>query len=92
MARLATSSVTRRRWQIAGEPAHHLIDPRTSAPAVTPVACATVVARTAVEALLAYDPDYTIEILRLNFASKYQDPTVPERYLEDLRQAGLPEE
>lgn len=40
---LATSSVTRRRWKVAGRPAHHLIDPRTGAPAHTPMLGATVV-------------------------------------------------
>ncbi len=40
---LATSSVTRRRWKVAGRHAHHLIDPRTGAPACTPVLSATVV-------------------------------------------------
>jgi thiamine biosynthesis lipoprotein len=47
---LATSSTTRRRWRVAGKPAHHLIDPRTLAPADTPIFSATVVADTAVEA------------------------------------------
>jgi thiamine biosynthesis lipoprotein len=41
---VATSSLTRRRWQIHGQPAHHLIDPRTGAPAVTDLASVTVVA------------------------------------------------
>jgi len=47
---LATSSITRRRWQVGETAAHHLIDPRTLAPAVTPVLSASVVAPTAVEA------------------------------------------
>lgn len=47
---LATSSTTRRRWQVAGAQVHHIIDPRTMAPAVTPVRSATVVADTAAEA------------------------------------------
>jgi thiamine biosynthesis lipoprotein len=47
---LATSSVTRRRWRVGNEDAHHLIDPRTLAPARTPVFSATVVAATATEA------------------------------------------
>ena len=41
---LATSSTTRRRGKVAGRDAHHLIDPRTAAPAVTPILSATVVA------------------------------------------------
>jgi len=47
---LATSSTLRRRWQAGGRPAHHLIDPRTMAPAVTPVVSATALAATAAEA------------------------------------------
>ena len=47
---LATSSVSRRRWDSAGGPAHHLIDPRTGDPAHTPILSATVIAATAVEA------------------------------------------
>ncbi len=47
---LATSSITRRRWQAGNATAHHIIDPRTLAPAVTPVLTASVVAATAVEA------------------------------------------
>jgi thiamine biosynthesis lipoprotein len=41
---VATSSLTGRRWQIHGQPAHHLIDPRTGAPAVTDLSSVTVVA------------------------------------------------
>jgi thiamine biosynthesis lipoprotein len=41
---VATSSLTGRRWQYHGRPAHHLIDPRTGAPAVTDLASVTVVA------------------------------------------------
>jgi thiamine biosynthesis lipoprotein len=47
---LATSSTLRRRWQAGGRAAHHLIDPRTMAPAVSPVVSATAVAETAAEA------------------------------------------
>ena len=47
---LATSSVTRRRWRVGSRDAHHLIDPRTGAPAISPILSATVTARTAVEA------------------------------------------
>ena len=47
---LATSSVTRRRWQVGSAEVHHLIDPRTGAPARTPILTATVVAETAVAA------------------------------------------
>ncbi|HSF85773.1 MAG TPA: FAD:protein FMN transferase [Acidimicrobiia bacterium] len=45
---LATSTTSRRRWKVGGEPAHHLIDPRTASPANSPVISATAVARTAV--------------------------------------------
>jgi FAD:protein FMN transferase len=47
---LATSCISRRTWQVAGSRAHHIIDPRTMSPAVTPVVSATVVTETAVEA------------------------------------------
>lgn len=40
---LATSSTARRRWRVAGRPAHHIIDPRTGAPAHSPVVTATAV-------------------------------------------------
>jgi thiamine biosynthesis lipoprotein len=42
---VATSSLTGRRWQVHGQTAHHLIDPRSGAPAVTDLASVTVVAR-----------------------------------------------
>lgn len=41
---VATSSRTRRRWAHAGGSAHHLIDPRTGAPAATDLLSVTVVA------------------------------------------------
>ncbi len=41
---VATSSVHERRWMRAGVPVHHIIDPRTSLPAVSDVATATVIA------------------------------------------------
>ena len=47
---LATSSITRRRWPVGSGEAHHVIDPRTLAPAQTPVLSATVVAETATAA------------------------------------------
>ena len=47
---LATSSVTRRRWKVGDVEAHHIIDPRRSEPARSPVFSATVTAATAVEA------------------------------------------
>jgi len=47
---LATSARTRRRWRVGSEEAHHLIDPRTLAPARTPVLAATATTATAVGA------------------------------------------
>lgn len=47
---LATSTVLRRRWRVGGRPAHHVIDPRTGAPADTGVVAATVLARCAWQA------------------------------------------
>lgn len=47
---LATSSVSRRRWRVGDDVAHHLIDPRTARPADTPVVSATVIAEHAVVA------------------------------------------
>ena len=47
---LATSSVGRRRWSVAGSEVSHIVDPRTMQPVVTPVVSATVLANTAVDA------------------------------------------
>src|SRR5581483_6586205 len=48
---LATSSTTRRRWSAAdGTTRHHLIDPRTGAPATAPLQSVTVIAASAMEA------------------------------------------
>ena len=47
---LATSSRARRRWTVAGEEQHHLIDPATGAPALSGVAAVTVLAATTTEA------------------------------------------
>lgn len=44
---LATSSVARRRWAVGDREAHHLIDPRSGAPAVGPIVSATAVAASA---------------------------------------------
>jgi thiamine biosynthesis lipoprotein len=41
---IATSTRLRRAWTRAGEPVHHLIDPRTGLPAVSGVASVTVLA------------------------------------------------
>ncbi len=50
---LATSSVSRRRWTVAGVEANHLIDPRTMSPTSSPVLSATALTSTAVEAEIA---------------------------------------
>ena len=47
---LATSSVGKRRWRVAGNEVSHIVDPRTMSPVVTPVVSATVLAGTAVDA------------------------------------------
>lgn len=47
---LATSSTKKRRWQVAGEEVSHLINPTTMAPAESPIASASVIAASAVEA------------------------------------------
>jgi len=47
---IATSWTTRRRWQVTGGWAHHLIDPRSGRPAESGVIGSTVIAHLAVEA------------------------------------------
>jgi thiamine biosynthesis lipoprotein len=47
---VATSAVTKRRWQQAGKTQHHLIDPRTQRPAETDWLSVTVITPHAVEA------------------------------------------
>ncbi len=47
---ICTSTCARRRWQLNGEPKHHLIDPRTGKPAESGVVSATVIAESAVKA------------------------------------------
>ena len=49
-AGLATSSIRHRAWRRGLEPAHHLLDPATGAPARTPWAAVSVVAVSCVEA------------------------------------------
>ena len=50
---LATSGVARRRWSQAGEPRHHLLDPRTGGPAWTGLWSVTAVAGSCAEAEVA---------------------------------------
>jgi thiamine biosynthesis lipoprotein len=40
---VATSTTLRRRWEVDGEPRHHLIDPRTGEPALTDLELVTVI-------------------------------------------------
>ena len=47
---LATSSRSKRQWLVDGREVHHIIDPRTMRPAVTPVVSASVITETAAEA------------------------------------------
>jgi thiamine biosynthesis lipoprotein len=47
---LATSSIAKRTWHVAGRKVSHIVDPRSMQPVTTPVQIATVVADTAVEA------------------------------------------
>lgn len=47
---VATSSTTRRRWQVGSREVSHLIDPRTLSPVHSPVLSASVVAASAAEA------------------------------------------
>lgn len=47
---LATSSISKRRWRVAGSEVSHLVDPRTMRPVRTPVNSATVLAANAAEA------------------------------------------
>jgi FAD:protein FMN transferase len=50
---LATSGTTRRRWARGGQPQHHLIDPRTGRPAVSPWSEVTVCGATCLAADVA---------------------------------------
>jgi thiamine biosynthesis lipoprotein len=47
---LATSSISKRRWKVAGSEVSHLVDPRTMRPVRTPVVSASVLANTAAQA------------------------------------------
>jgi FAD:protein FMN transferase len=47
---LTTSTTTVRRWRRGGEPVHHIVDPRTAAPALGPWRTATVAAPDALHA------------------------------------------
>ena len=48
-------------------------------------------ARAVIEEFLKNDPDYSITKIRLNFKDKFTNPKDLERFIADLRTAGLPE-
>ncbi|MEP0144940.1 MAG: winged helix-turn-helix domain-containing protein [Sulfitobacter pontiacus] len=48
-------------------------------------------ANAAVEQLLAFDPEYSLDDVLHNYEGKYSNKTDIERVLSDLRQAGLPD-
>jgi len=48
-------------------------------------------ARTAIGALMAHEPEYSVAKFRLNFKGKYEDPANLEAWIDDLRIAGLPD-
>jgi len=48
-------------------------------------------AQAVIAELLENDPNYTIEKFRLNLAKKFRDPNDAERFIDDVRTAGLPE-
>ena len=48
-------------------------------------------ARAVIEEFLKNAPDYSIGKLRLNFKGKFSNPNDLERFVKDLRTAGLPE-
>lgn len=50
---MATSSVQRRRWRVAGDERHHLLDPRSGMPASGPIVQASVAAATCGQAEVA---------------------------------------
>ena len=72
---LATSAITKRRWMRGTEPAHHVIDPETGAPATSSAESATVIASRAVDAetlataALLSGPERGIELLTAHGAS-----------------------
>ena len=45
----------------------------------------------AIEELLEYDPDYSIAKFRMDMGVRYKNPADLERWIDDLRAAGLPE-
>jgi len=48
-------------------------------------------AREAIDALLEFDPDYSVAKFHLNFDGKYRNPDLLEAWIADMRAAGLPE-
>ena len=74
---MATSGVSRRRWQQGQEERHHLLDPRTGAPAAGGVWSATVVAARCEQAEVAAKAAFLL------------GPEGGIRFLEERRLAGL---
>ena len=48
-------------------------------------------ARAAIAALRDDDPEYSVAKFRLNYQGKYKDPAVLESWIDDMREAGLPD-
>ena len=48
-------------------------------------------ARAVIAEFLENDPDYTLAKVRLNFEGRFTDGKQLERFINDLRTAGLPE-
>ena len=69
---VATSTITRRRWEQEGRMRHHLIDPRTGIPAETVWASVTAIAphaaqaETLAKAMLIGGPNYAARLTELN--------------------------
>lgn len=88
---VASSSTRVRRWRRGGVEMHHIIDPRTGAPAVTPWRLASVVAGTCVDANIAS----TAAIIRADGAAEWISQLgLPARLVSNdgdvLRVAGWP--
>jgi FAD:protein FMN transferase len=94
---VATSMVTKRTWKQAGEPRHHIIDPRTGEPAISEWISVTVIAAHACEAevfakaLLIAGPQEAAEIahnsgLQFSYLAVDQEKKIwgSQEHLEDL--------
>ncbi len=89
---IATSSTTVRRWSRGKVELHHIIDPRTGAPAAGPWRTASVVARTCVDANIG---STTAIVLGADAPAWLQSRALPARLVDRsgsvLRIAGWPE-